>query len=574
MESFLTRYKNGLVLMAVLLTQLIFLALQVRRPMPGAPPDAEPVRLLRYWMVTLITPPARVSHGAGLSVRGLWSNYIDLRNVRQRNLDLQAEIERLRLEEGAIAEDARQGQRLQQLEGFKEHYVYTTATAQVIGTAGTDRSRVIIIDKGARNGVAVDMPVITPDGIVGKVREVFPHSAQVLEISDPSSGAGVMLETTRIRGVLRGNAFGQPEIINIMPDDRIKPGERVMTSGGDQIFPRGLPVGVVDHVATDPERNPYVDVVIKPGANLARLEEVLVVTGMGDQLPAADQGELAQSEAEAQRHSAAQVLSEKLPSIREPDAPDAAATDASAADGKAADAVAASPDAKPTLPPRPPAPLHGDRFTPGAAPSAMDSLPGVAATVPPHKSTAKGVASPTGRSNPDAVAPETTIQDAAPSGKAVEEQPGNATAPAVPNTLIPKKKVAAPGTEATTPLARTGALQHPSAMSPQKSSPTLHVEHPAHAGPVAPAGVGQREGLASSPPKPGRLPTYVEPYFVKQPHASPDSGKPLPARTVPPAGTNPSAPAHRKPVVPAPPQPRSTAPAESRPQVAPPQGGA
>jgi len=72
---------------------------------------------------------------------------------------------------------------------------------------------------------------------VGKVREVFPHSAQVLEINDQTSGAGVILATTRIRGTLRGNAIGQPQIVGILADQRIQPGEVVLTAGGDMIFP-------------------------------------------------------------------------------------------------------------------------------------------------------------------------------------------------------------------------------------------------------------------------------------------------------------------------------------------------
>jgi len=89
------------------------------------------------------------------------------------------------------------------------------------------------------------MAVITPEGIVGKVRDVFPHTAQVLAINDQTSGAGVILETTRIRGILRGNANGQPQIVDILADKRIQKGESVLTAGGDDIFPRGLAVGVV-----------------------------------------------------------------------------------------------------------------------------------------------------------------------------------------------------------------------------------------------------------------------------------------------------------------------------------------
>ncbi len=117
-------------------------------------------------------------------------------------------------------------------------------------------------------------------------------------INDQTSGAGVLLESTRLRGVLRGNALGQPQIINMLPDERVKPGERVITSGGDQIFPRGLPVGVVDQVVPDTSNPPYIDIVIKPAANLGHLEELLVITEASDRMPPTAQQDLAQSAAE------------------------------------------------------------------------------------------------------------------------------------------------------------------------------------------------------------------------------------------------------------------------------------
>ena len=83
------------------------------------------------------------------------------------------------------------------------------------------------------------MAVITADGIVGKVRDVFPNTAQVLVINDQTSGAGVILESTRIRGIHTGNAAGQLEVVGILADERIKPGEKVLTAGGDLVFPRG-----------------------------------------------------------------------------------------------------------------------------------------------------------------------------------------------------------------------------------------------------------------------------------------------------------------------------------------------
>jgi rod shape-determining protein MreC len=362
MESFLSRYKNVLVLVCVLVLQIAGLAVQIRRPDPSAP-DGPSVRLIRRWAVDLIVPPEKAIHGTGSGIDGIWSNYLDLRHVREQNDALRAQVGRLELEQGALLEDARQGQRLQQLLGFREHYIYATIPAQVVGTSGTDQSQVLYINKGSKDGLKPDMPVITPDGIVGKLKDVFSHTAQVLEISDQTSGAGVLLETTRLRGVLRGNAFGQPQIINLLPDERVKPGEHVITSGGDGIFPRGLAVGVVDHVVDDPQNPPYVDVIIKPAANLGRLGEVLIITQLADQMPAQEKTDLAQSADAAKAAGplrAADVLAERLPGL---DQPPPTASDAASPDG---------------VPPavKAPLPLHADRYTPDATPPAADLTPG------------------------------------------------------------------------------------------------------------------------------------------------------------------------------------------------------
>jgi rod shape-determining protein MreC len=222
-----------------------------------------------------------------------------------------------------------------------------------------------------------DQPVITPDGIVGKLVEVFPHTSQVLEINDQTSGAGVLLEKTRMRGVLRGNAYGQPQIINVLPDDRVKPGEKVVTSGGDQIFPRGLAVGTVQKVVTDPDREPYVDIVLKPAANLQHLDEVLVVTETSDQLPAAAQRDLAKSEAagaeEVEMQRASDVLAEKLPGLEDPNTPKA--EDASKDPG-----VELRP-LKPLTAARP------DRFSPSEVRPASQMTPGKVTVITPSART-------------------------------------------------------------------------------------------------------------------------------------------------------------------------------------------
>jgi rod shape-determining protein MreC len=377
MESFFVRYRNLLVLLAILLAQIIGLAMQVRRTREGRSTldagDSSGVRLIRLWANALVSPPERLIHSSNLGVQSLWQNYVDLRHVRQQNQDLEKTVDRLRLEQAALLEDAKQGERLQALDKFQEKYIYKTVAAQAIGSSGSELSHVFYIDKGSADGLARDNAIITPDGIVGKVRDVFPHTAQVLAVNDQTSGAGVILETTRIRGILRGNAFGQLEIVDILADKRIQKGEAVLTAGGDQIFPRGLPVGVVDKVIADPNRDGFIQVMVTPAAHLDRLDEVLAIISTDPRFSEQQQQDIATSEelkgSEAaainEQKKAAAIMAERLPGLIDPKLP--------------ADQQPLLDNSNPNPVVRPPQPLHPDRFTPGNAPGVVpDAAPGSA----------------------------------------------------------------------------------------------------------------------------------------------------------------------------------------------------
>jgi len=317
MESFFTRFRNVIVLTSVLMGQVILLAVQVKRPVDSARPNEESMSLLRFWVVECFIPPGRAIAFVGDGVSQAWRNYVDLRGMREQNEALQSELDQLRLEEVGLAEDAGQARRLQALLAFKEKFISQTVAAQVIGTSGSEHSHVLYIDKGAHQGIKQDMAVITPHGIVGKVSKVFPNTAQVLEINDATAGAGVMLERSRLRGVLHGTTNGIPEILHIMADEKIETGEPVVSSGGDQIYPRGLPVGTVSGIAPDPEGGPFLLVHVKPAANLDKVEEVLVITRVAEK-----EGEATDT---ASSVRAADILAQRLPTVvpKPPDKADA-----------------------------------------------------------------------------------------------------------------------------------------------------------------------------------------------------------------------------------------------------------
>src|SRR5580704_10308279 len=333
MESFFTRYRNLVVLLVLLMAQLVGLAVQVRRTSNGTSTldsaDPSGVRLIRLWASAIISPPERLIHSSKMGMNFTWSNYVDLVHVRQQNEDLKKTVDRMRLEEAAMLEDAREGQRLQAILGFQQKYIYSTVAAQVYGSSGSDRSHDFYIDKGWRDGLKPDMAVITAEGIVGKVRDVFPHTSQVLAVNDATSGAGVILETTRIRGILRGDAVGRLEVVGIMADQRIQPGEKVLTAGGDLVFPRGLPVGVVEKVVPDPERDSFIDIIVKPAAHLERLDEVLVITSTEPRFSPKEEQDIAASESQKDvvptaikdQVKASEIMAEKLPGLIDPNLP-------------------------------------------------------------------------------------------------------------------------------------------------------------------------------------------------------------------------------------------------------------
>jgi rod shape-determining protein MreC len=384
MESFFTRYRNLVVLLAILVMQIAGLAMQVRRTSAGRgtldSEDPGSVRLIRLWANAIISPPERLIHGTKLGVVGGWSDYIDLIHVRQQNQDLEKTIGRLRMEQAALLEDARQGQRLQALLGFQQNYIYSTLAAQAYGSGGSDRSRVFYIDKGSHDGLKPDMAVITGDGIVGKVRDVFGRSSQVLAVNDTTSGAGVILETTRIRGILKGDLSGQLEVVGIVSDQRIHPGENVLTAGGDLIFPRGLPVGVVEKVVPDPDRDGLVDVILKPAAHLDRLDEVLVITSTQPRFSPQEQQDInasetmkgSESSAVNDQMKASAIMAEKLPGLIDPNLP--------------SDQQPLHDNSNPNPAGRPPQPLHPDEFSPSdATPIPAGTGPGDGSDAPKPK---------------------------------------------------------------------------------------------------------------------------------------------------------------------------------------------
>jgi rod shape-determining protein MreC len=389
MENFFVRYKNPLALMAVVIIQVVALATQVKRPEnPRTGSAGSSAPLIRVWTITAFTPVEKIFINTGHFFRNSWHNYADLRDVRRQNYDLQEKIARLQLEQVQLKQDADQARRLQSLLEFKEKYIAKTIPAQVIATSGTEQSRVITIDKGSRDGLRQDMAVITPDGIVGKVKDIFPLSSQVLLINDHDSGAGVILEHSRLQGIVKGTSLGELQINDIMSDEQIEAGDHVITSGGDRIYPKGFSVGTVISAVPDKDNDPFLAIRIKPAADLRRLEEVLVVTERAETNAPAVAGS-------SSTIRAADILAQRLPSITkvDPNAPKTqSGTGTSATPGASAATGAPSATASPS-----PAKTNqaANNGTGGGSATNSGAAPKSGSVTTPAKPPATGTAAPT-----------------------------------------------------------------------------------------------------------------------------------------------------------------------------------
>jgi len=126
------------------------------------------------------------------------------------------------------------------------------------------------------------MGVITPDGVAGKIVEVFPSTSQVLLINDKDSGVGALFADTRTHGVVKGSSDPDPHMDYVVNDEKVSPGETILTSGEDRIFPKGLLIGTVSAAAP---ATPFQLIHVKPAARLDRLEDVLVLLSQQELTP-------------------------------------------------------------------------------------------------------------------------------------------------------------------------------------------------------------------------------------------------------------------------------------------------
>lgn len=227
-------------------------------------------------VVEIVAPFQNALTKTVAGVEGVWEKYFGLVRVYEDNRRLREEIQSLRIQNARYREMLATRQRLQDLLQFKETTDWPMMAAQVIGRDPTGWFKSVILDKGARSGLAVNMPVVSAEGVVGRVVSVSANYAKVLLIIDQNSAVDCLNQVTRDQGVLRGASTKICELDYVLKTSRMARGDLIITSGMGRVFPKGLPVGRVIGVSDRPGAL-FKDVQVRPMVDFNRLEEVLVI---------------------------------------------------------------------------------------------------------------------------------------------------------------------------------------------------------------------------------------------------------------------------------------------------------
>jgi rod shape-determining protein MreC len=258
-----------LLLGTIVLVCLVLLTLQTRGRASAASD------LVAFITTPVQTVLARVHRGTF----GLWSTYLDWKNVRAENRRLRDDNQKLRVDALQIGETVDENRRLRRLLELRDRLPLATLPGEIIAREWGGWVRSITVNRGRGDHVVRLTAVISPDGLVGRVVDVRSGASIVQVLTDPASTVGAHVVRTRTSGIVEGEARGTMRFKYMARDGAgIKVGDLIVTSGQGGVFPRGVPVGRVRAI-DDRGSALFHYAAIAPAVDFGRIDEVLLVTG-------------------------------------------------------------------------------------------------------------------------------------------------------------------------------------------------------------------------------------------------------------------------------------------------------
>ena len=208
--------------------------------------------------------------------REMQKSFLTVASLRSENERLRNRIQELEAENHRLLEAEATNQRLQELLEFRSRLAVGSVTASIIANSASSWFQSALLNKGAADGVRKGMAVVTPLGVVGQVVSVTKHNAKVLLLTDPNSGVDVLVQRTRTRGIVSGSLGNGTIMKYVKRSEDVREGDRLVTSGVDGVFPKGLLVGTVTKVERE-QLGLFQLIEVAPAVVPSRVEAVLVV---------------------------------------------------------------------------------------------------------------------------------------------------------------------------------------------------------------------------------------------------------------------------------------------------------
>jgi rod shape-determining protein MreC len=226
--------------------------------------------------ISLLAPFQEAVASSSRFLKGIWRHYFDLIHVSKENDHLQSQLDRAEEMKNEWAEARLDNDRLRRLMDLGRDFARQVVYAEVIGRDPTAWFKTVIINKGAKDQVAVGMPVAVPEGVVGQVVDVSGHYAKVLLLVDQNSAVDALVQRTRARGLVKGEYADQCRLEYVLRKEDVKVGDVVITSGLDNIFPKGLRIGEIKDVAGETNEM-FFTITVSPYVDFEKLEELLIL---------------------------------------------------------------------------------------------------------------------------------------------------------------------------------------------------------------------------------------------------------------------------------------------------------
>jgi len=226
--------------------------------------------------ISLLAPFQEAVASSSRFLKGLWRHYFDLVQVSEENDQLKKQLNRAEEMKNEWVEARLANDRLKRLMDMGKAFAHPVVYAEVIGRDPTAWFKTIIIDKGAKDNVAVGMPVVVPEGIVGQIVDVSGRYAKVLLVVDQNSAVDALVQRTRARGLLKGEFADQCRLEYVLRKEDVRMGDVIVTSGLDDVFPKGLRIGAIEDISGAPNEMFYT-VTVTPFVDFEKLEELLIL---------------------------------------------------------------------------------------------------------------------------------------------------------------------------------------------------------------------------------------------------------------------------------------------------------